>query len=111
MNAPGNSHILGIRILGLWLQNQGWPTRQVHHHTVLDVLSEPSFASEPKTLLISIALPEQYDAVAALVERVQALPAPHRPNIVLGGYAVKTGRVLPISGVRLAPDISALGLD
>ena len=37
-----------------------------------------------------------------LVERVQALPVPYRPNIVLGGYAVKTGRVLPIPGVTLA---------
>ncbi len=111
MNAPGNSHVLGVRILGLWLQNQGWRTRHVDERTVLDVLSEPSLAGEPKTLLVSIALPEQCDAVAALVERVQALPAPHRPNIVLGGYAVKTGRVLPIPGVTLAPDISALGLD
>ena len=38
-------------------------------------------------------------------------PVPYRPNIVLGGYAVKTGRVLPIPGVTLAPDIGALGLD
>ena len=111
MNAPGNTHVVGIRILGLWLQNQGWRTRQVDERTVLDALAEPSLAGEPKTLLVSIALPEQCDAVAALVERVQALPAPSRPNIVLGGYAVKTGRVLPIPGVKLAKDISALGLD
>lgn len=111
MNAPGNIHVVGIRILGLWLQNQGWRTRHVDDRTVLDVLSEPSLAGEPKTLLVSIALPGQSGAVTALVERVQALPAPHRPNIVLGGYAVKTGRVLPIPGVTLAPDINALGLD
>jgi methanogenic corrinoid protein MtbC1 len=111
MNAPGNIHVVGIRILGLWLQNQGWRTRHVDDRTVLEALAEPSLAGEPKTLLVSIALPEQCDAVAALVERVQALPAPSRPNIVLGGYAVKTGRVLPIPGVRLAKDISALGLD
>lgn len=111
MNAPGNIHVVGLRILGLWLQNQGWPTRHVDEFTVLDVLSEPSIAGEPKTLLVSIALPEQCDAVAALVERVQALPASSRPGIVLGGYAVKTGRVRPIPGVTLAADISALGLD
>ncbi|WP_298886827.1 hypothetical protein [uncultured Bradyrhizobium sp.] len=111
MNAPGNSHVLGIRILGLWLQNLGWRTHYVDELTVVDVLSEPSLAGKPATLLVSIALPEQCDAVAGLVERVQALPPPHRPNIVLGGHAVKTGRVLPIPGVTLAPDISALGLD
>ena len=111
MNAPGNSHVLGVRILGLWLQNQGWRTRHVDEQTVLDVLSEPSLAGQPKTLLVSIALSEQYDAVAAVVERVRALPASHRPNIVVGGYAVKTGRVPPIPGVRLAADIGALSLD
>lgn len=111
MNAPGNTHVVGIRILGLWLQNQGWRTRHVDELTVLDALADPAMSGEPKTLLISIALPEQFDAVAALAERVKALPAPSRPSIVLGGYAVKTGRVLPIPGVALAPDISALGLD
>jgi methanogenic corrinoid protein MtbC1 len=111
MNAPGNIHVVGIRILGLWLHNKGWPIRHVDDRTVFDALTEPSLAGEPKTLLVSIALPEQCDAVAALVERVQSLPAPSRPNIVLGGYAVKTGRVLPIPGVTLAPDIGALGLD
>jgi methanogenic corrinoid protein MtbC1 len=111
MNAPGNTHVVGIRILGLWLQTQGWRARHVDEFTVFDVLTEPALAGEPKTLLVSIALPEQCDAVAALVERVQSLPAPSRPNIVLGGYAVKTGRVPPIPGVTLASDISALGLD
>ena len=111
MNAPGNTHVVGIRILGLWLRNQGWRTRHVDERTVLDVLSEPAIDGEPRTLLVSIALPEQYEEVAALVERVQALPVPHRPDIVLGGYAVKTGRVSPIHGVKLAADISALGLD
>jgi len=111
MNAPGNAHVVGIRILALWLQNQGWPTRHVDERTVLDVLSEPSLAGESKTLLVSIALPEQCDAVRALVERVQALPAPRRPKIVLGGYAVKTRLVPRIPGVMLARDISALGLD
>lgn len=111
MNAPGNIHVVGIRILGLWLQNQGWRTRHVDEVTLLDALSEPATKGEPKTLLVSIALPEQYDAVTTLVERVQALPAPHRPNIVLGGYAVKTGLVPRMPGVKLAADISALGLD
>jgi hypothetical protein len=68
-------------------------------------------AREPKTLLVSIALPEQREAVAALVERVLALPVPSRPDIVLGGYAVKTGQVPRIPGAKLAADISALGLD
>lgn len=111
MNAPGNIHVVGIRILGLWLQNQGWRTRHVDDLTVLDVLSEPATAGEPKTLLVSIALREQCDAVASLIERVHALPAPSRPNIFLGGYAVKTHLVPRIPGVKLAADISALGLD
>ncbi|WP_158511673.1 cobalamin B12-binding domain-containing protein [Bradyrhizobium sp. CCGE-LA001] len=111
MNAPGNTHVVGIRILALWLQNQGWQTRHVDELTVLDALSEPSLAGEPKTLLVSIALLEQCEAVRALVERVQALPAPNRPKIVLGGYAVKTRLVPRIPGVVLARDISALGLD
>ncbi|WP_426612042.1 B12-binding domain-containing protein [Bradyrhizobium sp. McL0616] len=111
MNAPGNTHVVGMRILGLWLRNQGWRTRHVDDRTVLDVLSEPSIAGEPKTLLVSIALPEQRDAVAALAGRVQALPGPGRPNIVLGGYAVKTGQVPRIPGVMLVADISALGID
>lgn len=111
MNAPGNIHVVGVRIVGLWLQDRGWRTRQVDEFTVLDALSQPAAAGESRTLLISIALPEQCDAVASLIERVQALPAPDRPNIVLGGYAVKTGRVPPMPGVMLAPDISALALD
>jgi len=111
MNAPGNAHVVGIRILGLWLHNKGWPIRHVDDGTLLDALTELSPAGEPKTLLVSIALPEQREAVAALAERVLALPVPSRPDIVLGGYAVKTGQVPRIPGAKLAADISALGLD
>jgi methanogenic corrinoid protein MtbC1 len=111
MKAPGNTHGVGIRILGLWLQNQGWRTRFVDAHTVFDAMTELSIADQPATLLVSIALPGQRDAVAALVERLQAIPAPRCPIIILGGYAVKVGLVTAIPGATLAADISALGLD
>jgi len=43
---------------------------------------------------------------------VLALPGPSRPDIVLGGYAVKTGQEPRIRGAKLAAaDISALGLN
>lgn len=111
MSAPGNTHVVGLRILELWLQQKGARTRAVDDATLFDVLAEPAVGGRPNTLLISIALPEQRDGVAALAARVQALPKARRPRIVLGGYAVKVGLVPPIAGVDFASDISALGLN
>ncbi len=106
MNAPGNTHTLAIRILALWLQARGVPARTVDERALFGALT--GAPGRPKTLLISMALPEQRDGVAHLIERLQNLPEPSRPRILIGGFAVKTGLTAPIAGSELVADIGEL---
>lgn len=64
--------------------------------------------ARPKALLVSVALPEHRPNVLKIAERVAALPAPIRPKIIVGGYAVKLGLVAEIPGAELMADISEL---
>ena len=108
MNARGNRHTLAVRILSLWLTNLGLKTRIVNERAGLDDLVRDLAVSRPRFLLISMALLEQRDYVAAVAERIQALPEAPRPKVLVGGYPVKIGVVQSIPGADLVSDIGAL---
>jgi methanogenic corrinoid protein MtbC1 len=108
MNAPGNEHTLASRILALWLQSRGIAARIAGAPGGADALLEEVEAILPGSLLISMALVEQRDDVAAIVNRCRALPQSIQPRIVVGGYAVKAGLVTVMPGADVASDISTL---
>lgn len=108
MNAPGNAHTLAIRILALWLGSRGGHAEIVDGPIDFAGLHKRLVATKPRYLLISMALPEQHEAVADIARRVAALPASGRPHVIVGGYAVKTGLVPAVDGADLVTDISSL---
>ncbi len=108
MNAPGNLHTLGLRIISQWLASKGKIA------TILDTQDDAAHllklikTTRTKLLLISVALPAQYYSVNEIVEQVAKLAKPIRPRVVVGGYAVKLGLIPPIRGADLMADISLL---
>jgi methanogenic corrinoid protein MtbC1 len=107
VNAPGNRHTLAIRILALWLSDQGLTTR------VVDGLRGEELVVlicriRPRLLLLSMALAEHLPEVAAIAARVASLPTDMRPRVIVGGNAVKRGLIDAIPGAELMADICSL---
>ena len=110
MNAPGNRHILAVRILGLWLESRGAIVRTIDHDASTANLMQSIAAERPKFLLISMALPNQRNPVARIANAIEALPPNVRPRVIVGGYPVKAGLIAKIPAVELLSDISTLQL-
>lgn len=108
MNAPGNHHLLALRILTLWLSERGVSASVVAPDASLDDIVALVRRVRPRLVLVSIALPDQRDAVIDVVTAITALPQSTRPTVVVGGYAVKMGLVEPIAGAEFMADISQL---
>lgn len=108
MNAPGNRHMLAIRILSLWLKKKRVRARLLERVQSAGELLAQIDRTKPRQLLISMALSEQAEAVAAIAGHIAALPAAARPKVIVGGNAVKLGLVPAIPGATLLADISAL---
>lgn len=108
MNAPGNRHMLAVRILSLWLKKKGVPARLVDRPQSAKELVALINRTKPKQLLISMALSEQAEGVAAIAEQIAALQASTRPKVIVGGNAVKLGLVPAIPDATLLADINAL---
>jgi hypothetical protein len=56
MNARGNDHTLGIRILSLWLRSKGIETRDFHPAPTPETLFRLATQTRPQAILISLAL-------------------------------------------------------
>jgi methanogenic corrinoid protein MtbC1 len=108
MNAPGNRHNLGVRILAIWLENRGASVRIIDDGTDRESLMRSVAADRPKYLLISMALTEQRGHVVEIANAAQALPADVRPKVIVGGYPVKAGLIEAIPAAELLSDISVL---
>jgi methanogenic corrinoid protein MtbC1 len=107
MNAPGNTHTLAIRIVALWLTSRGLRA-EIAGDLSAEALADLVSTMRPKMLLISMALAEQFGAVAAIAGRMAELPGSTRPKVFVGGYAVKLGLIPPIPGAELLASISDL---
>jgi methanogenic corrinoid protein MtbC1 len=110
INAPGNRHTLAIRILALWLESRGKRTLTLDYRVGPEKLAESLIKGRPNSLLISMSLLDQANAVAALAALVRGLPAFARPRVFVGGYAIKVGLIRAIPGAELVADISSLQL-
>jgi len=108
MNTPGNHHLLALRILSLWLSGEGVRTDVIGPGEGLDDIVALVSRVRPRLVLISIALPEQRQAVLDVVTALAALPQSSRPTVFVGGYAVKMGLLEPIPGAELIADIHEL---
>jgi methanogenic corrinoid protein MtbC1 len=108
MNAPGNKHTLAIRIITLWLWDRGVPARMLDMPPTLKELTTQVIRTQPKFVLVSMALAEQCMDVTTIAESIAALPSSNRPRVIVGGFAVKFGLVSAIPGADLMGDISAL---
>jgi methanogenic corrinoid protein MtbC1 len=107
LNAKGNHHTLGIRILALWLQSHGIETREFSPPPAPEVLVGCAVEDGAEAILISLALDRQKGYVCEVGRRVEALPV-RRPMVIVGGYAVKHKLVLPIAGTVFVETMSGL---
>ena len=97
-----------MRILSLWLVSRGAKVRIVEDEVTIGDLIQRISIDRPRYLLISMAVTEQGERVAEIVEAVQTLPSSVRPETIVGGYPVKAGLIQAIPAAHLLSDISAL---
>lgn len=103
-------HTLAIRILALWLESRSIFAPVIIEDSDLERLARSIVEAAPVALLISMALPEQFNAVSAISALVGRLPSGVRPRVLVGGYAVKSGLVRFVPGADLVADISLLSV-
>jgi methanogenic corrinoid protein MtbC1 len=107
LNARGNHHTLGIRILALWLQTKGFETREFSPSPSPEVVVQCAVEEGAKAILISLALERQKAYVHGVGQQVAALTGP-RPVVIVGGYAIKYKLVPPIAGTIFLDSMSGL---
>ncbi len=107
MNALGNDHSLGVRILSLWLQSKGIETRLFHPPPTPETLFQFATQTRPQAILISVALEWQKVYVHNIARMIELLPRP-RPTLIVGGYAIKQNLIPPIPDVLLLESITGL---
>lgn len=107
MNARGNDHNLGIRILSLWLQSKGIRSRNLHPPPSPETLFELAAETRPQAILISLALEKQKAYVDSIAQKMKALPHP-QPTVIVGGYAIKHQLIPPIPGALFLETITGL---
>lgn len=107
MNARGNDHILGVRILSLWLQSKGIKTRHLDPPPVAEMLFELATQTKPQAILVSLALEYQKEYIYSIAQMIERLLHP-RPTLIVGGYAVKQGLISHIPGALLLETMTGL---
>ena len=107
MNAHGNNHRLGIRILSLWLQSKGIETLNFDPPPSLETLFQLATSARPQAILISLALDRQKAYVYSIARRMETFPQP-RPTLIVGGYAIKQHLIPPIRGTLFLETITGL---
>ena len=107
MNARGNDHSLGIRILSLWLQSKGIQTRHLEPPPTPESLFRLATQTRPQAILVSVALEQQKGYVYTIAKMMERLPRP-RPALIVGGYAIKQNLISHIPGALLLETMAGL---
>ena len=107
VNAGSNIHTLGIRIVGLNLQFQGIENRVVDPSLSSRALVQMAIDTQPKAILISIAMALHRPYVFDIAQAVSAMPYP-RPVVIVGGNAIKHNLVSPVAGTIFLDSIADL---
>jgi methanogenic corrinoid protein MtbC1 len=108
VNADGNAHTLGIRIVSLWLRSKGVDALALYPGTPANDLIPWIETHSPATLGISISMPEQAPETRMLVARLCAMPQLAEMRIVIGGNAVKRGLIAEVPGATLSAELGQL---
>jgi methanogenic corrinoid protein MtbC1 len=108
MTAPGNVHTLGIQMLTLWLSSIGRRSLVLDPASTLQDLMTVIQDARPRFLLISVALAEQWTSVIQIAEAISKITFGVKPQIFVGGYAVKFELVQPHPQLTLLSDITRL---
>lgn len=86
-NAEGNHHVLGLRMLSLWLAERGIPSRALTPGLPADEVAALVDELRPAAIGVSVSIADQLPSLQALVEQLPLFDGP----ILVGGYAVKSG--------------------
>jgi methanogenic corrinoid protein MtbC1 len=109
VNADGNDHTLGLKLVELLLLSGGRST-----FTVLPGLPSPEVAElvrmvKPRILGVSIALERHASAVREIVTALESVSPGARPRVFVGGHCVKMGLTFdPALRVETCPDVLRL---
>lgn len=103
INAEGNQHTLGVRLLALWLRSEGVLARAVYPGLPADEVAALVREVDPPIVGFSVSMEEQVPSVLAAIDRVLSLPK--RRPVLLGGRAVRQGKIPPREGVIFALDL------
>jgi methanogenic corrinoid protein MtbC1 len=106
-NALPNEHSLGIRILSLWLQSKGIQTREFHSPPSAKELVKLVAESNPRAILMSLSMKTQEAFIYDIAQLMESLPNP-RPQLIVGGYAVKHQLIPPIAGTLFVETMTGL---
>jgi methanogenic corrinoid protein MtbC1 len=98
VNAPGNYHYLGAQVLHLWLKSKGVHSEILSEKCDVRTIISVIHRYKPLFLGISVAIREQLAGADELAYRIRAQLGTDCPEIVTGGYAVKTGDAPPCDG-------------
>jgi MerR family transcriptional regulator, light-induced transcriptional regulator len=102
VSAPDNIHTLGARVFALWLKSLGLSASALYPGVPASELVPLARAMAPRYLGFSIAMEEQLPGVEESVQRLRESGTPL--EIILGGRAVREGRMPPVPGARLVVD-------
>jgi methanogenic corrinoid protein MtbC1 len=99
----GNFHFLGIRVLNLWLRENGVHSRVLQHPEDSELITF-LLKHKPRSLGFSVSLPEQVTEVLRLAELIRKTLLNDCPRFILGGGAVRRGTVTTVDGMKLLTD-------
>ena len=89
VNAEGNRHFLGLRLVEFFLLTQGIATTALEADLSTAEVLEAILAYRPGKVGLSCALPEQIQAAGRTVAAIAALPKGIRPQVYVGGYGIR----------------------
>lgn len=107
MNAYGNVHTLGIRILALWLRSKGLEVHLIEPPPAPGELLSLIRSVRPVGVLISLALAEQRAGIMRILEVLNDCSG-IVSSIFIGGYAIKMELIDPIPGCKFVTDITTI---
>lgn len=105
INAPANTHYLGLRVLNLWLQSKQIKSAIFKINQKELVIAE-IVKLKPKFLGFSVATEYQLLDTVTLAEKVQLSMGSEAPKLIIGGAAVKRGAYQNTAAITYLSDIN-----
>jgi methanogenic corrinoid protein MtbC1 len=107
-SADGNYHCFGVRVVHLWLSSEGITSELITPGLPAGELLEYTNAVKPLFVGISLSMRSQLPGVRTYLDL--AVSSPMAPEVLVGGYAVKSQQVTEaeLSPARLVHDFRDL---